>query len=167
MQNPLPSRAGRSWRRLALLAGVAALALPALPALSQESLTAVILRGRAVSGPSSANAPTMLTPGMRVESPVGSWTEVAFSDGSSVVLEPGADFTLRGIERDPRTGRLVIRAAAGRGLLRISTADGVDIVITTLTAEVRISGASGVLDAGQQGSITLTSGSRVTVRRAD
>ncbi|MGG5811343.1 hypothetical protein [Falsiroseomonas sp. CW058] len=109
----------------------------------------------------------MLAPGLRVESPAGSWTEIAFSDGSSVVLEPGADFTLRGIERDPGTGRLVVRAVSGRGQLRVSASGGLDIVIVTPGAEVRVGSASAVVNAGPPGFASLTAGRSVTVRRAD
>lgn len=152
--------------RTALLAGVAALALQNAPAAAQDGVTAVILRGRAASdsGPRPAG-PAVLAPGLRVESPAGTWTEIAFSDGGSVVLEPGADFTLRGIERDPATGRLVVRAVAGRGKLRVSTSSDVDIVIVTPGAEIRVTQASAVVEAGQRGLVTLTAGRRITVLR--
>ena len=82
---------------------------------AQDSLSAVILRGvsaRPGSAPSGTASP--LVPGVRVESPARMWTELAFSDGSSIVLEPTADFTLQGFEKDRRTGHLVVRGSSGR-----------------------------------------------------
>src|SRR5215472_16789523 len=100
-------------------------------------LTAVILHGASTRpGSAQPGMSTILTPGVRIESPRTSWTEIAFSDGSSVVLDPGADFTMQGIEKDPGTGHLVIRAASGRGRLRIETSDGVDVVLSTPGAQV-------------------------------
>src|SRR5215471_11895014 len=117
------------WRILWFLLGVSIIGASAE---AQTSLTAVILHG-ASSRPGTARpgTPTLLTPGVRVESPRTSWTEIAFSDGSSVVLDPGAEFTLQGIEKDPESGHLVVRAAAGRGRVRIETSDGVEMLLTT------------------------------------
>ncbi|MBR0644447.1 hypothetical protein [Plastoroseomonas hellenica] len=149
--------------------------MPDLPPASQPlsgasatapaSITAFILRGRAVRGAAAADpqAPTRLSPGMRVESPAGTWTEIAFSDGSSIVLQAGADFTLQGIASE--NGRLVISGSASRGSLRASTSDGVELLIRTAGAEVRVIGASAVIEAGANGSATMLSGRRVTVRR--
>jgi hypothetical protein len=152
--------------RRILLGGGAAAALVASTASAQDGLTAVILRGRTTSSQPAAG-PTVLTPGLRVESPAGAWTEIAFSDGSSVVLESGAEFTLRGVEREAGSGRILVRSASGRGRLRISVADGVELLIGTPKAEVRVSGAAAVVDAGPQGAATLTSGRSVTVVRTD
>src|SRR5215472_16014678 len=104
---------------------------------AQPPLTAVILHGASTRpGSAQPGTPTVLTPGVRIESPRTSWTEIAFSDGSSIVLDPGADFTLQGIEKDPDTGHLVIRAASGRGRLRIETSDKVDVLLSTPGAQV-------------------------------
>lgn len=134
-------------------------------AAAPTTLTAFILRGRAVRGSASADTsmPTQLVPGMRVESPRNTWTEIAFSDGTSIVLQSGADFTLQGIVSEG--GRLVISGAASRGSLRTSTSDGVDLLIRTAGAEVRIIRASAVIEAGANGSATMLSGRRVTIRR--
>lgn len=146
---------------------------PARPPLSGASATApanisaFILRGRAVRGTAAADpqAPTQLAPGMRVQSPAGTWTEIAFSDGSSIVLQAGADFTLQGITSE--NGRLVISGSASRGSLRASTSDGVELLIRTAGAEARVIGASAVIEAGANGSVTMLSGRRVTLRRND
>ncbi|WP_431267335.1 hypothetical protein [Dankookia sp. P2] len=135
------------------------------PALAQERLTAVILRGASSRAGSAGAAPAVLQPGMRVESPAGSWTELAFSDGSSIVLESGADFTLQGIGREPAGGRLMVRGCAGRGRLRISTSDRVGVAVCTAGAMVRVIGGSAVLAAGRGGSVTLLDGGRVVVAR--
>ena len=136
----------------------------ASPALSQGSLSAVILRGAAASrGAAAPGSPAVLQPGVRVESPAGSWTELAFSDGTSIVLEAGADFTLQGLSNE--AGRLVVQGAAGRGRLRISTSDGVDVLLRTPGGTVRVSAASAIVVAGREGSATLISGSVVSGRR--
>src|SRR5215472_6937834 len=125
----------RHWSRmLPILLGVSTICVAAE---AQPPLTAVILHG-ASTRPGSAlpGTPTVLTPGVRIESPRTSWTEIAFSDGSSVVLDPGADFTLQGIEKDPDSRHLVIRAASGRGRLRIETSDKVDVLLSTPGAQV-------------------------------
>lgn len=134
-------------------------------AAAPASITAFILRGRAVRGAAAADpqAPTQLAPGMRVQSPAGTWTEIAFSDGSSIVLQAGADFTLQGIASE--NGRLVISGSASRGSLRASTSDGVELLIRVAGAEARVIGASAVIEAGANGSVTMLSGRRVTVRR--
>jgi hypothetical protein len=133
---------------------------------AQTSLTAVILHGASTrAGSTQPGTPTMLAPGVRVESPRASWTEIAFSDGSSVVLDPGADFTLQGIEKDTESGHLVVRAASGRGRLRLETSDSVEILLTTPGAQVRVVGATAVVNAGRAGSATLISGRRLVVQR--
>jgi hypothetical protein len=149
-----------------VLLTMAAAAPPADAA--QESLSAVILRGvsaRPGSAPSGTASP--LVPGVRVESPARMWTELAFSDGSSIVLEPGADFTLQGFGRDPRTGHLVIRGSSGRGRLRVATSGNVEVVIQTGGTEVEVVAATAVILAGEKGSATLISGKNVEVRRGD
>ncbi|MBR0654532.1 hypothetical protein [Plastoroseomonas arctica] len=135
------------------------------PAAAPGAISAFILRGRAVRGTNGADrtVPMPMAPGMRVESPPGTWTEIAFSDGSSVVLQAGADFTLQGIASEG--GRLVISGAASRGSLRASTSDGVDLLIRTAAAEVRVTRASAVIEAGPNGAATMLSGRRVTIRR--
>src|ERR1700756_1527183 len=77
---------------------------------AQPGLTGVILHGASTrSGSAQPGTPTILTPGVRGESPRTSWTQISFSDGSSIVLDPGAVFTLQGIEKHPDSGHLVIR----------------------------------------------------------
>jgi hypothetical protein len=95
------------------------------------------------------------------------WTELAFSDGSSIVLEPRADFTLQGFGKNPRTGHLVIRGSSGRGRLRISTSGNVDVVVQTGGSEVEVVAATAVVLAGMNGSAILISGKSVEVRRGD
>jgi len=138
----------------------------ASPIAAPAGISAFILRGRAVPGTSGAaqSAPVPMAPGMRVTSPAGTWTEIAFSDGSSVVLQAGADFTLQGIASE--NGRLVISGAASRGSLRASTSDGVELLVRTAGAEVRVIGASAVIEAGANGLATMLSGRRVTIRRS-
>jgi len=68
---------------------------------------------------------------------------IAFSDGSSIVLDPGADFTLQGIEKNSDNGHLVIRGAFGRGRLRIETSDSVEVLLNTPGAQVRVVAAAG------------------------
>ena len=149
-----------------LLAAVFGLAAVAEPAGAQTGLSAVVLRGAATRpGIAPPGTPTVLTPGVRIESPQNSWTEIAFSDGSSVVLEPGADFTLQGIERGSASGCHVIRASAGRGRLRITTSDCTEVALATPTAQVRVVAASAVVVAGSGGSATMISGNRVVVQR--
>src|SRR5690348_10135347 len=151
--------------RLELLAFLIGLGGAVTAAGAQTGITGVILRGgtdRAHGGP--GNAPTVLAPGVRVESPRGAWTEIAFSDGTSIVLEPGADFTLQGIERDSTSGRLVIRAVSGRGRIKVSTSDTVEVLLITPTAQVRIVRATALIVAGPQGSVTLIAGSEIDVR---
>jgi hypothetical protein len=131
---------------------------------AQDGLTGVIMRGTSLRpGIAGPNTPTMLSRGVRVESPQRSWTEIAFSDGSSILLEPGADFTLQGIDRNPANGHLVIRGTAGRGRLRITTSDTVEVLLVTPTAQVRVVAASAIVAAGRGGSATMISGSRVVV----
>jgi len=156
-------------RRSALLAGVAAAAMVAavasVPAMAQEAaLSGLVIRGP-VNGTPASTVP--LTPSQRVTSPAGSWTEIAFADGTSIVLEPGAAFTLRGVTRDPATGRLVVRGWSERGGLRISTSDGTEVLLTTPGGEVRVVQASAVVEAGPGGGATLISGRQLTVRRGD
>ena len=106
----------KHWRHAFPVVLLTMAAAAPLSDAAQDSLSAVILRGasaRPGSAPSGAASP--LVPGVRVESPERMWTELAFSDGSSIVLEPGADFTLQGFGKDPRTGHLVIRGSSGRG----------------------------------------------------
>jgi hypothetical protein len=152
-----------------MLAGTAIAALlalaPRLPAAAQETLAAVVIRGPSNGTPAGA---TPLIPGQRVQSPAGTWTEIAFADGTSVVLEPGAAFTLLGVARDPATGRLVVRARSDRGRVRVSTSDGVEMLLVTPGAELRIVQAAAVVQAGPgEGSATLVSGRSLVVRRAD
>src|SRR5262245_7916437 len=154
----------KHWSRvLPIVLGVSAISSVAG---AQPGLTGVILHG-ASSRPGSAQlrAPTVLAPGIRIESPGTSWTEIAFSDGSSVVLDPGADFTLQGIEKDADSGHLVVRAASGRGRVRIETSDGVEVLLTTPGAQIRVVGATAVISAGRGGSATLISGRRLVVQR--
>ena len=75
----MPKKAEHGRGRLALLAGTALLALSGPPAAAQESLTAVVLRGRAMAGQGAASGATVLAPGLRIESPAGTWTETAHS----------------------------------------------------------------------------------------
>jgi hypothetical protein len=154
----------KRWSRMfPILFGVSAISAGAE---AQTSLTGVILHGASTrSGSAQPGTPTILTPGVRVESPRASWTEIAFSDGSSVVLDPGAVFTLQGIEKDPDSGHLVIRAASGRGRVRIETSDGVEVLLTTPGAQVRVVAATAIVNAGRGGSATLISGRRLVVQR--
>lgn len=154
------------WQTLPVLLLSIGAAAPLVEA-AQERLTAVVLRGasaRPGSAPSGAASP--LLPGVRVESPARMWTELAFSDGSSIVLEPGADFTLQGFGKNPRTGHLVIRGS-GRGRLRVATSANVDVVIQTAGTEVEVVAATAVILAGPKGSAALISGKSVEVRRGD
>jgi hypothetical protein len=133
---------------------------------AQPSLTAVILHGVSTRpGSAQPGTPTVLTPGVRIESPRTSWTEIAFSDGSSIVLDPGADFTLQGIEKNADSGHLVVRAASGRGRIRIETSDAMEIALATPGAQVRVAEATAVVTAGRNGSATLISGRRLVVQR--
>src|SRR5205823_3521068 len=136
--------------------------MPAAPPVAdaaQDNLSAVILRGASARpGSTSSGAASPLVPGVRVESPARMWTELAFSDGSSIVLEQGAAFTLQGFGKDPRTGHLVIRGSSGRGRLRIATSGNVDVVIQTGGTEVEVVAATAVITAGPKGSVTLISG---------
>src|ERR1051326_6237488 len=105
----------RSNRLVSALLGSLAIAVSFVGWCAEPArpLTAVVLYGSS----SRLSAPVTsvpLVPGLRVQSAARSWSELAFSDGTSLVLEPGADFTLRGIERD-RGGRLIIRGASDRG----------------------------------------------------
>ncbi|WP_211874646.1 hypothetical protein, partial [Plastoroseomonas arctica] len=156
--------------RLALLTSAALLGAGlAAPVLAQDQLTAVVLRGRsAAAGTPGDGAGQVLTPGMRVVSPAGAWIEIAFSDGSSIVLEPGADFTLTGYARDDATGRPTIRGRSQRGRLRISASDGVDVALATPGATLRVSRATAVVQAAAEGGrATLVAGRLVVVRHAD
>src|SRR5262249_42292080 len=101
----------RHWSQvLPIVLGVSTISFGAE---AQPPLTAVILHGASTRpGSAQPGTPTMLTPGVRIESPRTSWTEIAFSDGSSVVLDPGADFTLQGVEKDPESGHLAIPGAS-------------------------------------------------------
>jgi hypothetical protein len=155
------------WQAWPLVLLTIATATPRVDA-AQESLTGVILRGasaRPGSAPSGAASP--LVTGVRVESPARMWTELAFSDGSSIVLEPRADFTLQGFGKDSRTGHLVIRGSSGRGRLRVATSGNVDVLIQTGSAEVQVVGATAVILAGPKGSAILITGKSVAVRRGD
>lgn len=155
-------------RRLALMAtAFAALAAGAAGgAQAQDRLTGVILRGPAPGAPRPPPPENLvLAPGLRIESPAGSWTEIAFMGGTTVVLEQGADFTLQGMARDPQSGRLVVRAAAGRGRLRINTASDVEMLVTTPGAVVRVVAGSAVVQAGAGGSATLLAGGPLLVRQ--
>jgi hypothetical protein len=118
MRIPGP-QAAAGWRRAALLLATTAASLAgAAPVTAQEILAVDIIRGRSVSGqPAGVPLRTQVVRGMRVESPSGSWTEIAFADRTTIVLEQGGDFTLQSVRREggPR-GRLIIAGVAGRGI---------------------------------------------------
>ena len=148
---------------LAAIAGGAAVA--PLIANAQTGLTGVILSGgTSRSVRPAVSAPALVTPGTLIRSPNSGWTEIALSDGTSIVLEPGADFTLISAKRNA-DGRWVVVAKAERGRVRIAAADNTEVHLFTQRAEVIALMASAVVDAGASGSVTLLSGGTVTVRR--
>jgi hypothetical protein len=148
-------RDAKAARRGGALLGAAVAAIPG-GAVAQEQLQGFVLGAGGGARPLSA--------GERLEAPPGRCVEVVFQDNTSVVLEPGADFTRQGIERDPTTGRLVLRGATTRGRVRVSTSYRTDVVLATPGAETRVVGGAALVQAGPGGSAALLDRGRVEVR---
>jgi hypothetical protein len=130
-----------------------------------ETLTGVVLRA---SGPGQRVASTPLVRGVQVDSTGNGWTEVTFADGTTVVLEAGADFTLRRTARDPGTDRIVIEADSARGRLRVSTSNNVELRLRIQANEVRFVAASALVQVEKEcGSVTFLSGQRVALRQSN
>lgn len=137
---------------------------PVLPAAAQNVVTALVLRNGATgTGPAS---PIVLTAGTKVES-AKPWTEIVFSDGSSIVLQPDTDFTLQGITRGSGNPRIVVKGTVSHGRLRVAASEGTDFVLRTGTVEVEVDSATADIEAGSGGSATFVSGRRVALRQGD
>ncbi len=150
--------ARRLWPQL--IGSLLLLGAPSL-SLAQPALTAVILSGASLSR--SGSAPARLSLGARIASPRNSWLEIAFSDGSSIVLGPGAYLTVHQLAFDPRTRRSRIVASAGGGKIRVETADDTEADFSIGDAEVRVIAAGAVLQTTPPGSVSMLSGRDVLV----
>ena len=144
-----------SWRQQAFGVGVAALLTGISPggSVAQSALTGTVLSGASLSG---AGGSARLVLGSRVTSPPRSWTEVVFSDGSSIVLGPGAELTVHQIASD----RI---SAAGSGQIRIVAMDGMAVELGTPGATVTVMAADAVLQAVPHGSVAMMGGREVVV----
>ena len=93
-----------SWRKQALGGGLTALliGISAGGVRAQSALTGTVLSGATLSGGAGGSARLVL--GSRVVSPPRSWTEVVFSDGSSIVLGPGAELAVHQNHVEPGIG---------------------------------------------------------------
>lgn len=151
--------------RVLLLAGAAAFLLPAGPANAQAGLAPVVIRGASSASGSTPRQVSDVVYGRSIQSPQGVWTEIVYPDGTSIVLEPGAEFTPQAPDTDASGGRSLLRGTSSRGRMRVATSDSADVVITTAGQTIRLISASGIVEAGEQGSVTLVSGRRITVRR--
>ena len=145
-----------SWRQQAFGVGVAALLTGISPggSVAQSALTGTVLSGASLSGGAGGSA--SLVVGSRVTSPPRSWTEVVFSDGSSIVLGPGAELTVHQIASD----RI---SAAGSGQIRIVAMDGMAVELGTPGATVTVMAADAVLQAVPHGSVAMMGGREVVV----
>ena len=129
------------------------------PTRAQNSLT-----GTVIAGPSAADVrASPLVTGRRVQSSASSPTEIAFSDGTSIVLGPDADVTIESLVRD-EAGRWVLTGTSNRGRLRILAADKTAVALHTPAGDLRLAGTSVVVEGGANGSVTLLSAGKVEVR---
>ncbi len=99
----------------------------ASPSRAQDTLTGTVIAGPSERGPQHS---TLVT-GRLVKSPASSSTEIAFSDGTSIVLGPGADITVELVRRNSETGRWVLTGKSDKGAMRILAADRMDVVLQT------------------------------------
>src|SRR4051812_46720166 len=94
-----------------LLMGVLIL-MPGTSAIAQNVMTVLVLRGKPDGNGTVAPAP--LADGTRVES-TRPWTEIVFSNGSSIAFETDSDFTLQETSRAGGNAQAVIRGSASHG----------------------------------------------------
>ncbi|WP_458098403.1 hypothetical protein [Roseomonas sp. WA12] len=157
----------RRTRAAYLLTAATLVAAASTPAMSQDVLGGRIVQGRAAQAGRAA-APAALLPGERVAARPGSYAELVFTDGTSIVLEAGADFTLTApVTRDPTTQRFLVRGTSSRGRLRVNASDTTDVMVAVAGGTVRVVAASAVLEAGPEGSATLVGGGRLELRHAN
>jgi hypothetical protein len=148
---------GINWQFASVLVLQAALVAQAPRVAAQQALTASVLRGDAAA---ARNLTTTLSPGQRVEN-TGSWTEIVFSDGSSVALERGADFVAQRMNRVD--GGAVVQGAISRGRVRVAAADGTRFLLQVGDAQIEVESAAVVIVAGPGGSVTMISGRRAVL----
>ena len=150
----------RPSRQQELCCGLAALWIGIAPhgAAAQSALTGTILSGASLSGS------VRLVLGSRVASPLDSWTEIVLSDGSSIVLGPGAELVVRQIVSSPGSVRNRI-IASGSGQIRIAAMDGTEVELATTGATVTVIAATAAVKAGPHGSVAMMGGREVVVAR--
>ena len=152
-------RARWRWRELTSIACALFIGAGSHPSCAQPALTGVVLSGASLSTAS----PTRLTLGSRIVSPPKSWTEIVFSDGSSIVLGPGAQLTAHQLAFDPKSARNRIVVSGGGGQIRVETANDTEADIAIPGAEVRVIAAGAVLRAAPPGSVSMLGGREVVV----
>jgi hypothetical protein len=144
--------------------GVAGLVFAAAMVVGAPTMAQNALIGTVIAGPTAAGVHgSPLIPGRRVQSSASSPTEVAFSDGTSIVLGPDADITIDSVARD-EAGRWVLSGSSERGTLRILAADKTAMALHTPAGDLRLAGTSALVQGGANGSVTLLSAGRVEVR---
>ena len=149
-------------RQQTLAVGLAALLMGVGPhlAVAQSALTGTVLSGARLSGGAAGSARLGL--GSRIVSPPRSWTEVVFSDGSSIVLGPGAELTVHQIASDLTSARSRVVASAS-GQIRIAAMDGTEVQLAIAGAEIRVVAADAVLQTVPHGSVAMMGGLEVVV----
>ena len=143
------------WQRQTL-GGMTALLIGISPqrVAAQSALTGTVLSGASLTG--GAAGSTRLVLGSRVASPAGSWTEIVFSDGSSIVLGPGAGLTIHRMTRNHI-------GASGSGQVRIVAMDDMDVELTTAGAAITVVAADAVVQAVPHGSVMMMGGREIVV----
>ncbi len=150
-----------SWRQQALGGGLSVLLIGISGgAAAQSAVTGTILSGALLAGGAGGSARLVL--GSRVVSPPRSWTEVVFSDGSSIVLGPGAALAVQQIASNPGSARNRI-SATGSGQIRIVAMDGMEVELATTGVTVTVIAADAVLQAVPHGSVAILGGHEVVV----
>ena len=155
----------KRWSRMfPILFGVSAISAGAE---AQTSLTGVILHGASTrSGSAQPGTPTHPDPGRPRREPPGivdrnrlfRWLVGRCST-------PAPISRCRGSRRTPTAAISSFVRPPGAARVRIETSDGVEVLLTTPGAQVRVVAATAVVNAGRGGSATLISGRRLVVQR--
>ena len=132
----------------------------AAPVKAAEPTSAVLLSGGATTTRGSTRP---VAPGTRIASAIGTWNELAFSDGSSIVIEQGAEFVL-GAVPPPHGSDTLVQGTLDLGRIRVSAGDRTAVTIHAGDAEVTVKAAVAIITAGAGGSVVMVSGNAVTVR---
>src|SRR4051794_29767100 len=112
---------------LTLLLALAALGIAPPPAAAQPSLTAYVTRSNAPKG----TRPEVLVPGSRVQAASSGWTEVIFSDSSSIVLESGAAFSLQSVGREAGGDQVLVKGTISGGRVRVTASERTTMALQT------------------------------------